>query len=329
MPRTSCSAPIAVTALLAAISVAAPRPADAQLLKGIKKAAAEAAKKKVEDKVDGTAGASSESAPAASTAATARSSAAQPDSRDRDVTITPERLSLVLAGYQDVMPVLERRARFFAQADSAERARERYDACIEKAKEAFNAMSDAQQQAQMMASYQRPGVTEEMERLQALSSAVSQRASAAVQGDRASVPAIALADSLQGLQMASAAIAFPGAAKCGKYPFMSAGAAQALSARLKNVDETGQPKQAIQPVPTDAAKAQMSKTQFGRIHERIAFWVLQQNNFFQGENVTIPFAPFTDAETAALMARKKELQPLSSALSMGLVQWTRWNTLAW
>ncbi|MCU0649016.1 MAG: hypothetical protein MUF00_13530 [Gemmatimonadaceae bacterium] len=329
MPRFTRLAPAAAVLVAGALALATPRPASAQLLKGIKKAAADAARKKAEEKIDGkpAEAPAATSAPSASSTSSAATAARQPDSRDRDVAITAERLDLILASYRDVLPAIEKRAKFFAQADSAERSRERFDACVEKAKEALNSMSQAQQQQTLMGVYENKTAMADMERWQKLSVGLMQRSAAIT--DRSTPQAVALADSTEGVTISASLPMLPGTAKCGKYPFMSPGAAQALSARLRNVDETGNPTQPIRATPTDAAKAAMGANQYGRIHERVAFWVLQQAGFYTNGEVAPPFAPFTDAENAAMSARKRDLQTLSSALSQGLVPWTRWSATAW
>lgn len=331
-----------IAPLIAAVAVGSlfvtPRPAAAQLLKGIKKAAQDAAKKKVEEKIDGkpaeapasgTSGASGgASAGASGSAGAAAPSSRGSDPRNQDVLITPERIEFVLAAYRPMLPEITRQVRFYAQADSAERAKERFDACIENAKEAFNKLSQAQQTQTMMALAEKG--TAGSERYQAIkASGIDSRYAAAIAADRASAQTALLADSVQGVDIMMALPMLPGGAKCGKYPFLPVAAAQAMQARLKNQGPDGQPRVVYNASPTEEAKAAMSKEQFGRINERIAFWALQQLGFYDGDNVTVPFSPFTPEELAALNAKKKELMPLGEAWAMAVARWARWSQIAW
>jgi hypothetical protein len=323
----ACSLPLVLAASLAAGFVA-PRSAHGQLLKGIKKAAADAAKKKVEDKIDGKpAEAPADATPAGGSPSSAPAQRTTRDPRDTDVVITAERVDILLALYRPILPEISRQQRFFAQADSAERSRERFSACVENVKQSFDKLSQAQQTQQMMALMEKGA--EESGRYQTLSTAVSRRYETARAADAASVQSAVLADSVQGLAVMSGLPMMPGGAKCGKYPFLSAAAAQSLSARLKNEGPDGQPRVVFDPAPTDAVKAAMSKEQYGKIRERIAFWALQQLGFYEGENVTIPFSPFSAEELAVLTAKKRELMPLGEAWASGTARWSRWRTLAW
>jgi hypothetical protein len=250
---------------------------------------------------------------------------AQVDPRDADVTITAERLEFVLAAYRPAMAALERSLRFYAQADSAERARERWNACIEKAKETFSALSEAKQQEAMMALMGNAAGSADAERLGNALAGVTQRAAAVT--DRTAPAAILLADSAQGIPLAQSQPMLPGAARCGRYPFMSAAAAQALSAKLRNQGPDGQAVQPMDPAPVATAKASLSKVQYGRIRERIAFWALQQRGELNGNGV--PFKPFTPEEVAVLTARQRELTTLAGGWQSGLMPWAQWRTLAW
>jgi hypothetical protein len=323
----ACSLPLVLAAILSA-GLVAPRSAQGQLLRGIKKAAADAAKKKVEEKVDGKpAEAPTSATPSSGPAASAPAQRASRDPRDTDVVITAERVDMLLAVYRPMLPEISRQQRFFAQADSAERSRERFNACVENVRENFGKLSQAQQNQQMIALMEKGA--EESGRYQTLSTAVSRRYETARAADAASVQSAVLADSVQGLAVMSGLPMMPGSAKCGKYPFLSAAAAQSLSARLKNQGPDGQPRVVFDPAPTDAVKAAMTKEQYGKIRERIAFWALQQLGFYEGENVTVPFSPFSPEELAVLTAKKRELMPLGEAWASATAQWSRWKALAW
>jgi hypothetical protein len=314
--------PLRLIAVLCALTVfGTPLRCDAQLLKGIKKAAGDAVKKKAEEKIDGKPG----DAPATS-ASSASAPAAAKDTRAQDVSITAERLDLILASYASVLPELSRQQRFFAAADSAERNKERFDACIEKAKEAFSSMSQAKQSEAVMASAETASA--EVEKWTPIMLGISERSSAAQRADRSSSTSILLADSLLGVQIMMSAPMLPGAAKCGRYPFMPTMAANALSAKLRNHGPDGQPRKGLDATPTDAAKAAMSKEQFGRIRERIAFWTLIQSGRID-TGATPPFSPFTDVEVTAMNARKRDLMPLGAAWGDGVAYWAKWGNLAW
>lgn len=314
-----------LTSLVAAtVLVGAPLRVDAQLLKGIRKAATDAAKKKVEEKVDGKPAVPA-GAPAPSPSGTATAAA---DTRSNDVEITAERLDMILASYQTVLPEIARTHRFFAEADSAERNRERFSACVEKATEAFSALPDEKKMEVMLPLSEKAEVTmKPWQRI--LDGGLSPRMQAAVNADRASVPAVLLADSTQGVQSMLGLVMIPGTAKCGRYPFMSEAAARAESARLKNVGPDGEPRRLFEAAPTEAVRAAMSKTQFGRIRERVAFWALQELGRLGPSETRPPFSPFTDSELAAMTAKKKELIPLGQAWADGVATWATWRQLAW
>jgi hypothetical protein len=315
------SALLAVTMLLAV-----PLRLDAQLLKGIRKAASDAAKKKVEEKVDGKSGTPTPAGSASSSPSGA--TAAQPDSRSKDVDITAERLDLILASYRTVLPQIMERQRFYAAADSAERNRERYGACMEKAKQSFEAMSDGEKMQHMSTIADKlDGLTKPWLRL--IEGGLPARVNAAVTADRASVSALLLADSSRGVDQMIGAPMLPGSSKCGKYPFMPDAAARAESARMKNLGPDGQPRTILEAVPTDAVRSAMSKEQFGRIRERIAFWTLQELDRVGPSEARPPFSPFAQSEIDAMTARKKELLPLGTAWADGVAWWATWKQLAW
>ncbi len=275
------------------------QPAEAQLGR-LKKIAEDAAKKKVAG--------DQPPEPAKKAAATVVP--------NEDATITIERLDAVVAVLTPLVADAERRAAAAAAVSGYEAAKKETEKCME-------AFANAGLMPTAAAAEQLDKTAKQSERL----TKTSQSAMAA--GDYRT--ALYAQDSSTVLQVRGAGLMFGG--KCKPYPFQPAAMLDASAASLANAAagkgnaRDGSAEGGLD-VPA-SARAGMSTQMFGRTRERAALYALLAakaitNNQAGTEGV------FTDAEIAALEARKAVLMKLAPLFRGNALRYTTWADLkAW
>ena len=287
-PQAARTAVAALTLLTAAALAVAPRHAEAQLLKRVKQAAqdrlATAAVEKGAEKAgvaptDGAGGGSGAGAPPAPTRGSSR------------LEITTERIDAFLVAIKPIAAEAQRKKLEAArQAD--------YQARVEKMKACAEPV-----QARLQASGARPSAAgvEASKAPMDRYSAYQEKAA----GLYATDPhrAAALQDSASGAMYEASLAMFPALKACGGWVY--------APAPLPGAPAPGTP------APKPALPDGMTATQFGRLRERIAAFVVTNGT---GADVN-------DAERAALAAKQGALAPYAALFKDGTLEWQSWGDL--
>jgi hypothetical protein len=281
-------------------------PAHAQLGR-LKKLGTDAIKEAAKDKVVGkdTTGTTKSGAPAAET------SASRAPAKKANYVISADRVDLVLASLQPLVADAEAIAAANKASADYEAKKKTADACIERASKMVNPMA-------MMA--ENPQRDTKMATIQKQLDGVNKRSQAAMARDDFR-NSIALRDTALVLTM-SMSVATIGA-NC-TYPYMPAALIDA-QVRLEKRGSSGSSSDDDSDAsldPTPGAKQAMTRQEFGMVRERIALWVMGQDNpaILKGSA-----GKFTADEEEAMKAKGPQLKKLSPLFSSNALRWSTWG----
>lgn len=279
--------------------LAAASPAQAQIGSRLKKLGKDA----VKDAAKGKLGGAKDSSAAAGGAADASGAAGGATSAKVDLTVTADRVTMVMAAMQPAAHKAKAVAAAKAEQGSYETKRDAAVACVQDATKGGAMPSNA-------------GMTA-AQKLSDRQSAMSQRYSASLTGsDRRKT--LYLEDSLQVLTHALTATMFGVTGKCGARPYMPAAVIEVAA----QADQNNQGDDNFNTLTvSDPARSAMTRYQFGMVRERIALYAMAQAGLISAKAAGKE-GVFTEEELAVLTARRDELVAMAPLFKGGTLTWS-------
>jgi len=306
-PSPSSRRVLLAVAAVAAL-LAAPRPADAQLGR-LRKAAAGAITDRAADaaarRVLGDSAAASTGAAAPARGASASASAPAPAARGPEkLEITSARIDTFVVAMRPMVAAARERQAFIDLTKKAEE----WEACRGRAvQSAAMAMARGDQSA-----VPSPAAQQQIDALLERSMAMSERMLAAAQAGNTALQE-QIADSMMVLTEKAQGLQYPGIAReCGAKVVVPKGPAGELREDGSIASTVG---------PDRAATGGWSPSQFGRLRERLALYLVAPER----ANDLSP------AERAAIDGHRADLAPFAAAFASGAMEWKVWGDVwsAW
>lgn len=278
--------------------LAAASPAQAQIGSRLKKLGEDA----VKDAAKGKLGGAKDSSAAAGGASDASGAAGGATSAKVDLTVTADRVTMVMAAMQPAAQKAKAVAAAKAEQGSYETKRDAAVACVQDATKGGAMPSNA-------------GMTA-AQKLSDRQSAMSERYSASLTGsDRRKT--LYLEDSLQVLTHTLTATMFGVTGKCGARPYMPAAVIEVAA----QTDPNNQGDDFNTLTVSDPALSAMTRYQFGMVRERIALYAMAQAGLIAAKAAGKE-GVFTEEELAVLTARRDELVAMAPLFKGGTLTWS-------
>lgn len=278
--------------------LAAASPAQAQIGSRLKKLGKDA----VKDAAKGKLGGAKDSSAAAGGASDASGAAGGATSAKVDLTVTADRVTMVMAAMQPAAQKAKAVAAAKAEQGSYETKRDAAVACVQDATKGGAMPSNA-------------GMTA-AQKLSDRQSAMSERYSASLTGsDRRKT--LYLEDSLQVLTHTLTATMFGVTGKCGARPYMPAAVIEVAA----QTDPNNQGDDFNTLTVSDPALSAMTRYQFGMVRERIALYAMAQAGLIAAKAAGKE-GVFTEEELAVLTARRDELVAMAPLFKGGTLTWS-------